>query len=106
MAIVQPRVWKAGLRVEWLQDTDGTRVAGVGNWIGSNRGWTGKPGFAGDFYEVTLGLNYRPHANFVLRPELRWDWYDGSRNIDQQLPFNDGLNASQFTAALDMVVTF
>lgn len=98
--------WKAGLRVEWFEDADGTRVAGIGNWIGSNRGWTALPGFAGDFYEVTLGLNYRPCPNFVFRPELRWDWYDGTRNLQGQLPFDDGLKASQFTAAVDMVVTF
>ncbi len=98
--------WKAGLRFEWLQDTDGTRVAGVGNWIGSDRGWTALPGFAGDFYDLTVGLNWRPHPNFVLRPELRWDWYGGSRNLQGQLPFDDGLKASQFTAAVDMIVTF
>lgn len=98
--------WKAGLRFEWLQDADGSRVAGVGNWIGSNAGWTGAPGFAGDFYELTLGLNWRPHPNFVLRPEVRWDWYGGTTNLDGELPFNDGLNASQFTAAMDLIVTF
>lgn len=26
-----------------------------------------------DLYEFTVGVNYRPHANMVIRPELRWD---------------------------------
>ncbi|TWT88169.1 hypothetical protein Mal64_16460 [Pseudobythopirellula maris] len=26
------------------------------------------------FYEATVGMNYRPHANLVFRPELRYDW--------------------------------
>jgi len=24
-------------------------------------------------YELTGGLNYKPHANVVIRPEVRWD---------------------------------
>lgn len=98
--------WRFGVRAEWLRDEDGTRVAGVGNWIGSDSGWRGAPGFAGDFWNITLGANWRPCPNFVLRPEVRWDWYGGSRNLANQLPFNDGANASQFTAAMDAVVTY
>jgi len=26
---------------------------------------------------VTFGVNYRPHANFVLRPEIRHEWSPG-----------------------------
>jgi len=98
--------WKAGLRFEWLRDDDGTRVAGVGNWIGSDAGWTALPGFAGDFFALSLGLNWRPNPNVVFRPEVRWDWYGGTRNLEGLLPFNDGLSARQFTAAVDLVVTY
>ena len=38
------------------------------DWIATN---------AGNYYEATAGINYRPHANVVLRPEVRIDWYDG-----------------------------
>ncbi len=31
-------------------------------------------GEATSFYELTGGLNYRPHANVVVRPEIRYDW--------------------------------
>jgi len=44
--------WKAGLRGEWL-DQDGTEYVGV-----------------------TAGLNYKPHANITLRPEVRWDDFE------------------------------
>ena len=27
-----------------------------------------------DVYEATFGLNYKPHANFVIRPEVRYNW--------------------------------
>ncbi|MEN1679073.1 MAG: outer membrane beta-barrel protein [Planctomycetota bacterium] len=29
---------------------------------------------AADFNAATFGLNYRPHANVVVRPEVRYDW--------------------------------
>ena len=95
-----------GGRFEWFRDNDGDRVAGVGGWIGSNRGWQGAPGFAGDFYECTVGLNWRPHSNFLLRPELRYDWYNGTRNLQNQFPFDDGARRDQFTFAVDLVTTF
>jgi hypothetical protein len=49
--------WGFGGRMEWWKD-DGN-----------------------SHYELTGGVNYRPHANLVLRPEVRHDWnpgdYDG-----------------------------
>lgn len=101
--------WSTGLRYEWVQNNEGSRVAGIGNIIGSNRGWTGKPGYAGSFSELSLGLNYRPHPNFNLRPEVRWDWYNGPVNPNDPtypLPFGDGQHSSQFTTGLDLLVTY
>ncbi len=98
--------WSAGLRYEWVQDNQGSRVAGIGNVLGTDRAWTGKPGFAGAFSDLSLGLNYRPHPNFTFRPEVRWDWYSGSPNSLNQLPFDDFQHSSQFTAAMDMIFTF
>jgi hypothetical protein len=99
---INPKL-SAGARVEWFRDEEGTRVAGVGNL---NDGWSGLPGFAGTFSEVTTGLNWRPCRNLVVRPELRWDWYGGTTNVAGQLPFGDGLHASQFLFATDAVFTF
>jgi len=44
-------------------------------------------------YEATFGVNYRPHANLVLRPEVRHDW-------------NPGNDQNFTTFAMDMIVTF
>jgi hypothetical protein len=55
---------------------------------------------------LTLGLNYRPNANFTLRPEVRWDWYGGSRDSLNELPFGDFAPSDQVTAAVDMIFTF
>ena len=87
--------WAAGMRLEWFRDDDGQRVvvnnAGTGN--------------AGDYYGVTWGLNYRPHANVVVRPELRYDWYNGNFASGAQ-PFNDGADDEQFSGGFDFIVTF
>lgn len=46
--------WKLGGRVEWLKTNhEGEHIS---------------------FYELTGGVNYRPHANVVIRPEIRYDW--------------------------------
>jgi hypothetical protein len=99
--------WSAGMRGELFQDTDGTRVMGLGN-LGV-RGWSppsGLPGYAGNFTELSLGLNWKPKANISFRPEVRWDWYNGSRNTANMLPFDAGNSDSQFTLASDFIVTF
>jgi hypothetical protein len=98
--------WSAGVRYEWVRDDGGARIAGIGNALLTNRGWDGQPGFTGHFHDVTLGLNYRPNGNFVFRPEVRWDAYDGPRNPDGELPYGNHERSSQFTAAMDLIFTF
>lgn len=103
---------EAGLRVEWLRDDDGVRVAGVANPLnplGTSRGWSGGPGWAGNFYGITAGLNWAPHPNVKFRPELRWDWYEGADSWfdpGQPRPFDDFVGDDQFTAALDVLIVF
>ena len=95
--------WNANLRVEWLRDDDGVRVAGPGN-IPGVYAWSGH-GFAGNFYDVTAGLSWRPNGNLVIRPECRWDWYDGLAG-PTGLPFDGGHDDHQFTAGIDAIITF
>ena len=88
--------WKFGGRFEWFRDDDGFRVAG-GRATNPYAG-----GSSGDFYAVTLGANWIPSPNVVVRPEVRYDWFDGSG----PLPYNDGASDSQVTAALDFILRF
>ncbi len=74
--------WATAARFEWFQDDDGART-----------------GFAGDFYEVTLGVNYKPHANVIIRPEIRGDWYNGVG-----LPYSG--HGGQFAGGFDVIFTF
>jgi len=84
--------WSTGLRFEWFRDDDGARVA-------VNRAQEGS------YYATTLGLNWQPHPNVRVRPEVRWDWFDGTG-----LPF-DGINGAgtsdqMFTGGMDVIVQF
>ena len=91
--------WKAGMRFEWFRDDDGVRVGAVrpGNPL--------EFGHAGNFYAIAAGLNWSPHANFIVRPEVRYDWYDGE-NLTGNQPFDtDNLpgDDEQLLAALDVI---
>ena len=50
--------WSVGGRAEWWK----SNVAPF------------NPGESTSYYEITGGINYRPHANIVFRPEIRYDW--------------------------------
>lgn len=95
--------WSANLRAEWLRDDDGVRVAGPGN-IPGIYAWSGR-GYAGNFYEVTAGLNWRPNGNWIVRPECRYDWYSGPAG-PVGLPFDGGDASDQFTFGMDAILTF
>ena len=50
--------WGAGTRFEWYQ----------------NQGIYTDPPETSNIYAFTLGMHYKPHANVIIRPEVRWDW--------------------------------
>ena len=52
-----------------------------------------------NIYALTAGINYRPHANLIFRPEVRWDWDDDGRQ------FLNG-DANQTTFGVDAILTF
>jgi hypothetical protein len=101
--------WAMGLRFEWFRDNDGARVGGIGD----PHGWTLGPdfannqvGWAGNFYELTAGVNWKPRERLVVRPEVRWDWYSGSPDGLGRLPYNTGEHSSQFTFATDLIIKY
>jgi len=86
--------WAAGMRFEWFRDDDGARIIHPGYAAGNS----------GDYYEVTAGLNYRPHANVVVRPEMRYDWFEGSTANGH--PFDGDRFDEQWSGGLDVILTF
>jgi hypothetical protein len=85
---VNPTV-RLGARAEWFRDEQGTRSALLG-----------RPGFAAHFFEVTLGVAYRPLRSVLIRPELRVDWSPDAR------PYNDQTSRVQLVPAIDVIVRF
>jgi hypothetical protein len=107
------KCWAAGIRAEWFRDESGTRVHGLGDGNLNQGPWNQYVGpdglvkgfYAGDFYEITAGLNWKPHTNVVVRPELRWDWFD-SRDLPSNGPYDAGDRKGQFLFGCDMIVTW
>jgi hypothetical protein len=91
------------LRFEWFRDDDGAILRGIGT-VGRH-GWDGA-GFAGNFYALTLGATWKPCPNVMVRPECRWDWYDGERGVGNELPFGAGTEKDQFLLATDVIFTY
>jgi len=101
--------WAWGVNFEWFRDDDGVRVgtltANTGN--GSTRSAPlGAPGgFAGDFYQLTVGPKWTPTANLTVRPNARWDWYNGDLPGGAQ-PYDAGTDNNQFILGTDVIVSF
>jgi hypothetical protein len=75
--------WKLGGRMEWWKSNNPT-------------------GEAASFYELTGGINYRPHANLVIRPEVRYDWTPSNEAYDGEF----GVSYNQFLFGIDAVLTY
>ena len=83
-----------GMRFEWFRDNNGYRVisglrnavAGVpqgpGNW---------NAGYQGNFWEMSYGLNWKPTNNWIIRPELRYDWYTPDK-ANGSLPYGSNFD--------------
>ena len=80
-----------GMRLEWFRDNHGYRVFNpIRNY------WAGGPwqgGYQGNFWQATWGLNWRATSNWMIRPELRYDWYSPDK-AGTPLPF--GRNSDQY----------
>ncbi|WP_139555769.1 porin [Methylotetracoccus oryzae] len=97
-----------GIRGEWFRDDDGTRVFSPGRTLGQiqpNAYGFNKPA---SYYEVTLGLNWKPLQWVMVRPNIRYDWSDsvnafnnGGADVGYQ-----GNRKDQLLFSTDVVVTF
>lgn len=87
--------WKVGGRFEWFRDEEGTRV-GLNRPSNPNT-----PPFVGNFWSLSVGVNWTPTTNLIVRPELRWDSFDGTG-----LPYDDGAEDEQLLLAADVIWRF
>jgi hypothetical protein len=98
--------WSAGMRGEWFRDNNGILVSNLEPFSANTLGNGGTPvSFPGNFYEITAGLNWKPNANLLVRPEIRWDWSDAVGPAGQKV-YNGGTTDDQFLFAIDAILTF
>ncbi len=104
-----------GIRAEWFRDQNGYRVGGFLGTTpsGSLRGLSpNRSGYFGNFYEVTLGANYKYTANTTIRPYVRFDWFSGfSSNPNgvvgnPERPYANGFGNSQTLIGFDVVTLY
>jgi len=108
-----------GVRGEWFRDNNGFRVCSPGR-VGAAGNVDGSGGYynfaappngvctsaPASYYAFTVGLNYKPLKWITLRPNIRYDWVDGT-NTDGTVykPFGNGKDG-QFLFSTDAVITF
>ena len=100
--------WSAGARFEWFDDPQGYLVTGLrpGNTDARFR-------FPGSFYEVSMGLNYKPIANLTIGGEIRYDWYNGQGGFSSPAvpvpaaqPYVDSTATKQLVFGLNAILQF
>jgi hypothetical protein len=76
--------WKWGTRAEWYKTNQVT-------------------GSSTSFYEVATGLNYKVNANFVVRPEVKFNWTPSDEAYSNA---TGGADFNQTLFGMDAIYTF
>jgi hypothetical protein len=104
--------WSWGINGEWFRDDTGYRVGGFlpnyyQAYYGSRiRGLpTNRSNYRGNFYQVTVGPRWTPNPNLVIRPNLRFDFFDGVAGTGF-LPYADGTKSNQGILGTDVVLVY
>ena len=107
--------WTGGVRLEYFRDNNGyVFYLPFRNVAQANNPGYYTGGFAGNFWDLTWGLNYRPSSRWVLRPELRYDWFSPNAGVTAR-PYGRGLGQGigtsgdrlgQFYAGCDAIFRF
>lgn len=85
-----------GGRFEWFCDEDNSRIQQVPvGLLFSGR----------NYYNVTLGANWKPCEHVLVRPEARYDWSD-LNPIGTTGVFNDFTKDDMYTFAVDVILFF
>ncbi|RLS80703.1 MAG: porin [Planctomycetota bacterium] len=116
--------WTWGANFEMWRDEEGYRVqqflpgAAASGITGNPNGVNNLPGgYMGNFYQATIGPRWYPtgKGNFFVRPNLRFDWFEGNINnttqnavsgANNQKPFDNGQKNHQGLFVTDVVLTF
>jgi hypothetical protein len=108
-----------GLRAEWFRDQNGFRVcsparvaAASSDYQNSSNyaaaGTYGSQCVAASWYQVTAGLTYKPKKWLNIRPNIRYDYADGTNPATgaTYMPFGNANQTYQVLMSTDVVITF
>lgn len=108
--------WTFGLNFEWFRDEEGYRVGGflpIPPDVGNPRGLpTNRVGYVGNFFQWTWGPKWQFHKNMFLRPNMRWDYFNGTAHNANGpggtplLPYDNGRKNYQGILATDLCIVF
>ncbi len=99
-----------GLRFEWFQDNGHSRILQSPTSMSFAGGDVNIEGM--NYYNITLGMKWKPLEYLTIRPEVRWDWSDV--DIKSSLAdvssisgvYDDFTSKNQCTAAIDLILMF
>jgi hypothetical protein len=57
------------------------------------------------YYEITGGINYKPHANFIVRPEIRYNWTPSDVDFAQNAN-PAGIDFNNTVFGIDAILTY
>lgn len=83
------------LRAEWLRDENAANVL-----------WSGVGAGGGDVYALSANLGWEPVPHLLVRPELKFDWYDGTGHLFAPGPNGLARRDSQLLAVLNLEFRF
>ena len=87
-----------GMRIEWFRDQDNTRVLQI-PFESSVSG--------GNYVGLTMGMNWRPSCNLIIRPEVRYDYSDVEAfGFGNDGVYDDFTERDQLTLAVDAIFRF
>ena len=86
---------KAGVRFEWFDDADGLRIATVNDGLNDLH-----------YFGATIGLNYQPCSNIMIRPEMRFDWTTSHSDMDFNDVFVNNTRSNIEVFGIDFIFTF
>ncbi len=90
-----------GLRFEWFRDSEHTRVFPIRQLL---------PVEGQDYFNFTVGLNWRPTTWMTVRPEVRWDWSNvvppAVGDIEPEGMYNDFQDKMMLTLGGDVIIRF
>ena len=93
--------WSVGGRWEWMKDNEGIIVPPSDPFPFAAA--VPYPGAPGEWNDLSLGVNFKPSKNILVRSEIRYDW---ETQYASKPAFDDNTSNNQWTWGNDLIIKF